>query len=277
MSQFTQAVDSLLEFPHMVGMMGGEPLLHPQFPEFCDYLHSKIPKERCGLWSCFPEGKEHYRDVIIRTFGHVFLNDHTRDDVLHAPILVSAEEICGNDYASMWYLIDHCWVQNMWSASINPNGGFFCEVAAALSLLFDIKVGWEIKPNWWEKIPKDFKEQMESLCVLCGCAMPLKKRTSVEKIDDISPRIYKAIKNTSSKIKRGLYEIHDLKCYNDMRQPATYKDARYRAIIAERYGMFLVVNEQGYQTPYLKRSWHVNKNIQEGQYDGPSQIGQSAV
>jgi hypothetical protein len=168
-------------------------------------------------------------------------------------------------------------VQNGWSASINSNGGFFCEVAAALSLLFGIKVGWEIKPSWWEKIPKDFARQMESLCVHCGCAMPLKKRYSVEKVDDISPKIYESIKDISPKVKRGDYAIHNLRCAMDNRTSATYKDEQYRAKIAARYGMFLVVNERGFQTPYLRSKWNANNNVEKGKYDGGAQTRQNAV
>ncbi len=49
MDFFKNAVDSLVDYPKMVGIMGGEPLLHPQFPEMAAYLKSKMPdKLRCG-------------------------------------------------------------------------------------------------------------------------------------------------------------------------------------------------------------------------------------
>jgi len=265
MQQFIEAVDSVLEFPHMIGIIGGEPLLVPHFEEMCSYLREKLPKEKCGLWTCLPKGFEHYREAICSTFGHILLNDHTRNDVLHSPVLVSAKELCKdeNDKAKMWYLIDHCWVQNCWSASINPTGAYFCEVAAALSLYLRLKVGWKVEPGWWEKIPIQFKEQAEACCPLCGCAMPLMKRASIEGIDDISPLMFERIKNCSPKIEKGKYKIHDLKMFRDMRNSATYKDEEYRAGIAERYGIFLMINDLGYQTPYLKRDWDVNHNEQK--------------
>ena len=52
-----------------VRLTGGEPLLHPEFEQFCDYALSKIPRMQLGLWTCLPEGKEHLRDAIVRTFG----------------------------------------------------------------------------------------------------------------------------------------------------------------------------------------------------------------
>ena len=258
---FKKSVDSLIDFPNMIGVMGGEPLLHHDFEKMCDYLHSKIPKEKCGLWSCFPNGKEKYRDVIVKTFGHVFLNDQTRDDILHGPVLVASKEIDLPD-AEKWALIDKCWVQNYWSASINPNGGFFCEIAAALSMLFDDGKpiqAWDIEPGWWNKIPKDFKEQMEKYCIKCGAAMPLRKRFSVDGKDDISPEMLKELKKISPKLKKGDYAVSDLKLEQDNRQTATYKDFDYRCNIADRYGMFLTINSQRFWSPHLKSDWKEGK------------------
>ncbi len=253
--QFMGAVNSLSGYPKMVGVMGGEPLLHPAFGEFCEYLHSKIPPERCGLWTAFPPGKEHHREVIAKTFGNIFLNDHSRDDIYHCPVLVSSDEVCTGSPVQ-WYLIDKCWVQSCWSASINSKGAFFCEVAAALALLFDINVGWKVEPNWWERVPMHYIDQIKALCGLCGCAMPLVKRASVEGIDDVSQGIYERLKETSPKIKAGKYVIHDLLVRLDPKPMATYKDVEYRAGIATRYGMFLMPNEKGYQTPFLKKKWN---------------------
>lgn len=264
MDMFKKAVDSLVDYPKMVGIMGGEPLLHPQFEDMCHYLHERILPEQCGLWTCFPEGKERYRDVICETFGNIFLNDHSRNDVLHGPILVPAKEVCAGDYDSMWYLIDHCWVQNGWSASINPMGGFFCEVAAALALLYGRDdLAWEVKEKWWEKTPAvDFKNQASQLCPMCGCAMPLKRRPSTDGVDDISASVLEDMKSISPKVKAGKYVVHDLKCAVDTRKTASYKDEKYRMKIADRYGIFLMVNDRGYQTPYLRRSWNdVDKNV----------------
>lgn len=256
LDDFKKAVDSMVDYPKMVGMMGGEPLLHPQFKEMCEYMHDKIPKERCGLWTCFPKGKEHLRRVVVRTFGNIFLNDQTRGDIMHGPVLVAAEEIKGPE-PTKWYYIDKCWVQNYWSAAINPKGAFFCEIAASMAMLFggDDHKGWKVEPGWWEKIPKDFKEQMEKYCMKCGAAMPLKKRASTDVLDDISPGMHEMLKDVSPKIKQGKCVISDMVCETDDRKTATYKDFDYRSAIADRYGMFLVVNKLGFQEPFLKNNW----------------------
>jgi hypothetical protein len=255
MEDVQRAVNSLVDFPRMTGIMGGEPLLHPDFIEICEYLHSKIPPIRCGLWTSFPEGKEHYREIIVKTFGHIFLNDHTRDDVQHCPVLVSAEEVWKQDTYHMWYLIEHCWVQEGWSASINPKGAFFCEVAGALSMLLGENEAWPVEPGWWKRTPKDFVKQMETYCPRCGCAMPLGSRKSTDGVDDISPCMLERIKEISPKVKHGKYEIHNLKLNLNQEPMATYKDEQYRKEIAARYGMFLMNNTVGFQTPYLKKDW----------------------
>ena len=93
--QFRAAIDSLVEYsklPHaLVGIMGGEPTLHPAFEEFCDYAASKIDRMKLGLWTTFPPAKRHLREAICR-FGNVLLNDHSRDDICHAPILMASED-----------------------------------------------------------------------------------------------------------------------------------------------------------------------------------------
>ncbi len=154
LDDFAKAVKSMAGFQRMVGVMGGEPLYHPDFEKMCRYIGKRFPPEQLGLWTCFPEGKEHYREIIVKTFGHIFLNDQSRPDILHGPVLVASSEIPGKE-SSKWYHIDKCWVQNAWSASINPHGAFFCEIAAALSMVLDDGKpiqSWDVEPGWWEKI-----------------------------------------------------------------------------------------------------------------------------
>lgn len=131
---FKKAIDSMDRFHNMTGIMGGEPLLHPEFEKFCEYALSKIPRMQLGLWTCFPKGYEKYREVIVETFGNVFLNDHTRDDIFHHPFLVAAKDMVGNR-DMIFYVADKCYFQRAWSASINPRGAYFCEIAASYAML----------------------------------------------------------------------------------------------------------------------------------------------
>ncbi len=250
--KFRQAIDSMVDYPNMTGFMGGEPLLHPQFEKFCEYALSKIPREQLGLWTCFPEGYEKYRELICKTFGNIFLNDHSRNDVYHCPVLVASEEMIPQR-ERIFLMAEHCWLQNYWSAAINPNGAFFCEVAASMSILFGTDKAWKVEKEWWLRTPKDFKEQIEEYCPKCGCAMPLFRRCSVDGRDDISPKNVERLKGRSKKIDQGRYVISDLKPHpeEELQPMAQYKDEHYRTMIAARYGIYLMLNPKNFQEPIM--------------------------
>jgi hypothetical protein len=251
---FEQAVESMVDYPKMTGIMGGEPLLHPKFEQFCKYLQDKIPKEQLGLWTCLPKGYEYLRHIICDTFGNIFINDHSRNDIYHCPILVASEEIF-TDSTDLFLATEHCWIQEAWSAAINPKGAFFCEIAASMSILFNGSYGWPVEKGWWKRTSKDFKEQREEFCPKCGAALPLERRISTEKIDDISPKNYDRLKDKSIKIKKGLYQISDLKLIHQPQQMAAYKNPTYRARIASRYGIYLHLNKQRFLTPVLSEAY----------------------
>lgn len=259
-SMFREAIDSMKGYPKMTGFMGGEPLLHPQFEEFCEYAREKIPREQLGLWTCLPHGRESYGELITKTFGNIFINDHSRDDILHAPLLVGVEEIF-KDPREMFYVVDHCWVQNSWSAAINPNGAFFCEIAASMSLLFDEKGGWPVEEGWWWRTPKDFKEQIEQYCPRCGAAVPLPRRSSNDPVDDISEKNLERLKGISKRVESGKYQKSDLTLVQNPGEMAKYKDHNWRQKIADRYNIRLEVNEKGFHEPFYSTVKCARKSI----------------
>lgn len=249
MNEFKQAVDSMAGFPNMVGIMGGEPLMHPLFKDMCEYALEKIPRMQLGLWTCFPARYRDYREVIAKTFGNIFLNDHTRGDVYHHPFLVASKEVVP-DATTRMKMIKKCFFQDAWSAAINPNGAFFCEIAASLSTLFGGR-GDAVLPRWWERTVDSFRGQIETFCEQCGGAMPLQRRVSVEEVDDISPANFKRIPRKSSRLK-----IHDLKMVEQdaLQALASYKDPLYRDAIAARYDMRLSLNAKCFNEPHLGKS-----------------------
>lgn len=247
---FQDAVDSMIGYPKMTGVMGGEPLLHPEFEEFCKYIQTKIPKNQLGLWTGLPEGKEHHREIICATFGHIFINDHSRDDIYHCPILVASEEVI-QDKADLFIIANDCWVQNYWSAAINPRGAFFCEIAASLSLLMEEGDGWVVERNWWKRTPKDFTAQIEQWCPKCGACLPLHRRASVDGRDDVSKGSLERLKGKSRKIDKGQYVLSDLTTTSQPEQMAAYKDQEWRSRVAKRYGIHLLLNDQKFLTPIL--------------------------
>lgn len=253
---FEKAISTMVGYPKMTGFMGGEPLLHPKFEEFCLFAQKHIPKGQLGLWTCLPKGFEKYAQLICDTFEHIFINDHSRSDIYHGPVLVASEEVFTERH-ELFYVANSCWLQNSWSASINKNGAFFCEIAASMSILFDGPKGWPVEPGWWWKTPKDFREQIEEYCPKCGCCVPLVRRPSTDEIDDISQGNYERLKDTSLKIKALKYKIHDLKMATpeelEAQPMAAYKDFQFRLNIAARYGMTLAVNDAGFITPYMSK------------------------
>lgn len=259
---FKKAIDSLDGFPGMVGFMGGEPTLHPDFEAMVEYAVEKRQKHfkpsqqfrepikdyglhyaqrlqqiryPLGLWSmCGPTYYKHY-ELIHEHFQYQCLNDHLNEG-LHQTLLTTRKElgICDEE----WYpLRDACWVQNTWSASITPKGAFFCEIAAALDMVYDGPGGWPIEPGWWKRIPSQFGSQL-NWCEQCGAALQGPRRKGKEEIEDMSPHHYEKLYQLGSPaIRKGKFQILDVEKYKpenyvpdpDWYIPADEKLDRYKS------------------------------------------------
>ena len=206
-----KAIDSLKGFKGGIGIMGGEPTLHPQFEEICELLQKKRVTHKCGLWTSGYKWNE-YKEIIKKTFGlGVYFNDHSDPRQRHQPILIAIEEVV-EDKNLMWQLIDNCWIQRCWSPSINIKGAFFCEVAAALDLLFNGPGGYSVEQGWWNKTPEEFNDQVKRYCPMCGGALPFDCPSNKEAYDLVSPKNYeRLIKLSSPKALSGNVQIFDKK------------------------------------------------------------------
>lgn len=248
---FKRAVDSLEGYQGCVSLMGGEPTLHPEFEKFALYLKSKYPhlyeegeqvplarpatdfmekvddifvehikvvetKDRpiglasvpCVYSTTCDTYLKHY-ELIQDVFKRQVLNDHS-NEMYHQPALISRKDLGIPD--EEWIpLRDECWIQNTWSASVTPKGAFFCEIAAALDILFEGPGGWPIEKDWWKKEPEDFKDQLH-WCELCGFACETFTRKANERVDDVSPILYEKLKEVGSpKAKAGNVNVIDIK------------------------------------------------------------------
>ena len=227
-------------FKGTVGIMGGEPTLHPEFEKFVSYYRENIGYDdfttacykptsnfvnhilanayninycnQRGLWtSVGPKYYEHF-ELIQDTFGYQLVNDHSNPS-MHETLMATRNELGIPD--DKWLkLRDNCWIQNLWSASITPKGAFYCEVAAAMDATLGGPGGWKIEQGWWKRTPADFADQLH-WCEICSAALPMPKRDAREEVDDVSP-IWrqKLIQIDSPKLKRGLINEFAPRSYN---------------------------------------------------------------
>lgn len=229
---FRKAVESLKDFPGMVGIIGGEPTLHPEFEKFVNILlentpNDELPKQlivpeddmntfrekylsdlehsKRGLYSCLGPGYKKHFNLINRAFRYQCLNDH-KNVGEHQALLLPRKELGIPD--DEWIqLRDNCWIQTKWSASITPKGAFFCEVAAALDMLFDGPGGWPIEPGWWLRRPSEFGKQLD-WCEYCSGCLPVPGKPGQDEVDIISPEMAEKLGNRNApKAKQHRYEI----------------------------------------------------------------------
>jgi hypothetical protein len=196
LDEIERALKSMRDWPRVVGCMGGEPTMHPDFEQICHLYAKYFPRKQCGLWTSGGEAFEKHKDLILKTFMCLLYNDHTEVGK-HQPWMISIDEVV-DDVPLKNTLIDNCWVQKMWSPSINPKGAFFCEIAAVMDLLFDMGGGYPIEPSWWMKWPKDFKDQRDKYCGLCSMALPFGTILNDSKHDYVSPGMKERLKQIRS-------------------------------------------------------------------------------
>lgn len=206
--QVEQALDSLLDFPGGIGIMGGEPLAHPDFIEICRMMKQMISPERRHLWTS-GYNWDKYRRIIRTTFGeNIHFNNHKDTTQKHHPMLLSISDII-EDRDLIGQLVDNCWVNKRWSASINPKGAFFCEIAAAMDVLFEGPGGHPVARGWWDKDPDDFKDQRDRYCHSCGACVPYFPVTLEEK-DVASISNYLRLKEAGSpKLEKKGIRVHE--------------------------------------------------------------------
>jgi hypothetical protein len=203
-----KALDSLRDWPTKIGIIGGEPLLHPEFKAINALLRKFFSKEKLGLWtSGLPRTalEDPRRDPdILATYGFVAYNPHDAEQVKkcrHQPLTVAIREVVA-DSSVMWQLIDECWVQRTWCASITHKGAYFCEVAAAQDLLLnDGANAWPIEPGWWKRPPESaaFRRQRDTLCPDCGMAIPMERELLIKESEKITPQLLERFRSSNLK------------------------------------------------------------------------------
>ncbi|HDZ73700.1 MAG TPA: radical SAM protein [Aurantimonas coralicida] len=219
-----KAIASLEGFPGRIGMMGGEPALHPKFREILALFREKIPdKGRREFWTSGFKW-EVYESDILETFykKRISYNDHTQTTGRHHPLLVAIEEVV-EDPELRRIMIENCPFQARWSASITPKGAFFCEIAAAQDWLFDGPGGYPVEPGWWQKIPAEFQDQVDRYCGKCSGALPLTPHSDNRggrdglSVDLVSPGNLERLKAAGSpRVAKGGYKVINQAAYSQI-------------------------------------------------------------
>ncbi len=245
LGMIARAIDSLEGFQHHIGIMGGEPTKHPEFEKICELLQKKVPKEKRSLHTSGYKWNQ-YRSIIRKTFGvQVHLNNHTNLNQRHHPMLLALGDVV-SDRKIADQLIDHCWVNERWSASINPKGCFFCEMAASLDLLFDGPGGMPIQKGWYNHPPHAFADQKAN-CYQCGACVPFRPVRVKENRDYVSVSNYQRLKamqtprfkNNRVKLVRGHFNEAHLQKFSKEWQPWNHwADGEKKLNSDDLYGRF---------------------------------------
>jgi len=206
LDKIEQALRSLKNWRNGIGIIGGEPTLHPQFKEICELLLDYFPPQRYGLWTTGGKGFTRNVHQINTTFKYLIAynehNEFQQNVCRHQPATLAIDDIVKDENVKK-KLIDNCWVQLNWCPSIGDKGAFFCEVAYALDTILDGPGGYEVIPGWWQKEPKDFKDQVDRYCGRCGMPVPFTRQLLKDKRELISRGNY------------DLYKILNLPCMSD--------------------------------------------------------------
>lgn len=141
-----------------------------------------------GLWTSLGPGFYKHAEVIFDVFSHFNTNTHETGG-LHQAMLISRKDYIAQTGISddEWLANrDRCFVQNLWSASINDKGAYPCEVMASIDRLFyGGKHAWPVEVGWWKRTPEEFGDMLE-LCNHCSLAQRCPSRVDSEDRDIIS-------------------------------------------------------------------------------------------
>ena len=152
---------SLYSRKKVIGILGGEPLMHPHFPDLVDIICKYVPQPHRGLWTSFDwvlgsnKTWGRYKDQVTRLLGarptgdvcsydqgNLNWNIHEEDqNCQHSPILAAAQDLIP-DERQRWETIESCWVQIEWSAAYALDANeelkfYFCEIASSFDRIFN--------------------------------------------------------------------------------------------------------------------------------------------
>ena len=173
LSQIRAALEAYKTYPKRIGIIGGEPQLHPEFEQVCNLLLEYGSRRRYGLWTSIDPNTSKWSSVIARTFKFIAFNQHNpgqQQVCKHQPLTVALKDAVENAELRAEQT-SQCYFGTQWCYTATPLGGYYCEVGAFLAYLQGIK-GWGLKEGWWKN---DWHEQ-EDICQLCGGCVPQERQ-----------------------------------------------------------------------------------------------------
>jgi hypothetical protein len=231
-STFKKAVESVRGYQGIVGIMGGEPTLHPLFDKFVKYYAYVVPRvlataeslfgpisnmqayvvekwgcsegKHRGLFTSLGPGFAKHFELIREFFDYLCVNMH-QNQGRHQALMLPRKELGIGDI-EFFKLRDSCWIQNLWSSSITPKGAFFCEIAAAFDMLTDGPGGWPIEKGWWRRKPEDFGDQL-NWCEMCSACLMVPSIPDMMETDIVSPEWKKRLDALGSKKKVIVFDV----------------------------------------------------------------------
>ena len=238
--QFAEAMEAVKDFPEesppskaanikLIGIIGGEPLLHPRFQDLLHVMAEKIPnRAHRGLWTGLNWQKTKHAEIIRETFVEQYIhnNRHDLQRSRHSPILVASSDAIA-DPVERAAVIDDCWLQRQWCGTITPKGFFFCEVAGALDWVFGGPGGLPVTPGCWRRPLSDYQKQIDRWCQRCGMALNLKGRYASEERDDVSESNLKLLRD-SPRVCAGRYVRYVPAQHTTAAKPWEYRAERIR-------------------------------------------------
>lgn len=227
---FREAVASLVDWPGIVGVFGGNPCVHPRFPDLCEIIADLIPPHRRGLWTNNLMG---YGEIAARTFdrGRLNLNPHGDADATrelnkwfpgrvksggdtkaswHSPVLMNYQDL-GMSKAKWVAARERCDINTHWSAAIMERDGrpyaYFCEVAGAIDGVTGENHGVPVEPGWWAWKMNRFGHQVKGCCD-AGCGVPLRGlgHKDLDNTYDLTARWVPLTVTKSPRVKREIHE-----------------------------------------------------------------------
>lgn len=243
----------------LIGIMGGEPLTSPYFPDYVEIMRELVPRKNRGLLTGIHWREHKFVADVLKLLGprpsasiHPntdmgWINENFHSEkmqVHHQPVLLAAEEVLA-DKTEMWDYIrgtngkPGCWLHEQWSPCVNASGFWYCEIAGAMATAMNDtaeaipiepgcwrgEIGWEEGPDGVPTPTGKFADQIAKWCPRCGIAMPTKSRLDSECRDDVTPGNAERLKAAGSpRIERGDFVPWDGSMWDDSKsnRPCEY-------------------------------------------------------